>query len=153
MKRTRITRWLSVHQRGQSAVEFALIAPFLLGFIFFIVDMSFLAYSYVSAANAVRDGARCGAIGGSPTNVVALVNGRYAGTNNAPLTITNADITYTPNANPGAVGVGDDDVVVTGHVTYTWMTPLSFIPGLSSVSFNKAATMRMETTVNTGSCT
>jgi len=45
----------------------------LLMFIFFIIDAGFFGYTYVSAANAVREGARCAAVGGTSAAVKARV--------------------------------------------------------------------------------
>ena len=74
--------------------------PFLLGFITVHRGLWLLAYSYVSATNAVREGARCAAVGGTRTmRVSTRVNGASGGLGATTIMIPNA---YTPN--PPAVG-------------------------------------------------
>jgi len=46
---------------GQAALEFMLIIPSFVVFLFLIVDFGMLMYEYVSVANAAREGARYGA--------------------------------------------------------------------------------------------
>ena len=133
-----VKNWkLSRGERGQSAVEFALAAPFLIAFIMFMVDISFLGFNYVSAANAVREGARCGAVGGTANAVSTRVT-TAAGS-------LSASVAITPVARSGT-NIGAD-VTVSADFTYTFITPLNILPGmnLGTTKFNKKATMRMET--------
>ena len=58
----RRARRLFRREEGQSALEFVLVLPvFILAFLL-LVDLGMLMYQYVSLANAVREGARFGAI-------------------------------------------------------------------------------------------
>ena len=125
-------------EHGQSAVEFALAAPFLFAFIFFIADIGFLGFNYVSAANAVREGARCAAVGGTADAVATRVT-NTAGNLSATVEVT--PVAYS-GPNIGA------DATVSADFTYAFITPLDMIPGLNlgSIEFNKKAVMRMETT-------
>jgi len=125
------------HEQGQAVVEFALALPFLLAFIFFIVDAGFFAYSYISVANAVREGARCGAVGGTDAAVAARVTDTSGG-------LTNVVTVDVPDRGPN---IGDD-ITVTAHYTYDWITPVGILPGLDleDVTYTKSVTMRMETT-------
>jgi Flp pilus assembly protein TadG len=52
--------------RGQTMVEMALIAPILIVILITTIDMGRAAYVYVTLSNAVREGARTAALGGSP---------------------------------------------------------------------------------------
>jgi Flp pilus assembly protein TadG len=126
----------AIREHGQSAVEFALAAPFLLAFIFFIVDAGLLAYSYISVTNAVREGARCGAVGGTDAAVSARVVQASGG-------LVNTITVDTPSRGPN---IGDS-ITITAHYTYHWLTPLNILPGLdlANFTFTKSATMRMET--------
>jgi hypothetical protein len=124
-------------ERGQALIEFAFVAPLLLAFIFFMVDCGFLAYSYVSVTNAVREGARCAAVGGSADAVSTRVTDTSGGLVN---TITVDAPAYSPN--PAAIG---GSVTVSAHYTYDWISPAGLIPGLSNFTFDKSAKMRMET--------
>lgn len=135
MKRNRLSE--SFREHGQAIVEFALAVPFLLAFILFMVDCGLLAFSYVSAANAVREGARCAVVGGTSAAVQSRVTGTYGGI--AIINSVDAPV-YTPS--PAAIGGG---VTVTAHLTYAWITPVGWVPGLTNISWNPKATMRMET--------
>ena len=121
---------------GQSAVEFALAAPFLIAFIMFMVDIAFLGFNYVSATNAVREGARCGAIGGSNSAITNRVT-TTAGSLSQAVTFP------TPVARGSTIG---SDVTVSAHFVYKMLTPVNMLPGLTlgDIPFDKAATMRME---------
>jgi hypothetical protein len=124
-------------ERGQAVIEFALAMPFLLAFIFFIVDCGLFAYSYVSVTNAVREGARCAAVGGSASAVSTRVTDTSGGLVNV---ITVPNPTYSPA--PAEIG---GSVSVSATYTYNWITPVGLVPGLSDLSFTKTAKMRMET--------
>ena len=124
-------------EHGQSAVEFALAAPFLIAFILFIADVGFLGFNYVSAANSVREGARCAAVGGTQ-NAVATRVVMTAGNLSATVAVT--PVAYS-GPNIGA------STTVSADFTYDFITPLNMIPGLDlgTLTFNKRAVMRMET--------
>jgi Flp pilus assembly protein TadG len=125
------------NDHGQALLEFALAMPFLLAWVFFIVDCGFLAFSYVSLTNAVREGARCAAVGGTEAAVTARVTNTYGGTG-APTATT---VTWDPT--PAAIG---GSVIVTTSHTYEWITPIGLVPGIGpSTTYTKSATMRMET--------
>ncbi len=128
---------------GQAAVEFALAAPFLIAFILFIADIGFLGFNYVSAANSVREGARCAAVGGSDAEVMARVTEAYGG--------LSAEV--TPSAPNRGANVGES-VVVSASFSYDYITPLNMLPGLNlqSFTFTKSATMRLETTETNRTC-
>jgi Flp pilus assembly protein TadG len=63
-----MTRWLTrrlrrfAREEGQAAFEFVLILPFFVLFLLLLVDFALLGFSYVSVANAAREGARYGAV-------------------------------------------------------------------------------------------
>ena len=125
-------------EHGQAVLEFALAAPFLIAFIMFIADIGFLGFNYVSAANSVREGARCAAVGGT-TNAVSTRVVRTAGSLSASVAVT--PVAYS-GTNIGA------DATVSADFTYAFITPLNMLPGLNlgTLKFNKKAVMRMETT-------
>ena len=130
---------------GQAIVEFALVAPIVLVLITFIVDAGLLLFANVAITNAVREGARCGAVGGTDAAVTARVTSTAENAGN---------VLGSPSVTRGAT-IGSD-VVVSVSYTYDWITPVNLIPGLSLADFTytKQATMRMETTppYTKGSC-
>ena len=74
-------------QRGASAVEFALILPLLLLFIFGIIEFGFYVYNQQVITNACREGTRAGIVARNP---------RLPWTGGAP-SIQNVVITYAQN--------------------------------------------------------
>lgn len=121
---------------GQAVVEMALAAPFLLMFVFFIADMALLGYSHISVTNAVREGARCGTVGGTDVAIAERVRETSGGLANFT-----GSTTISRGANVG------DDITVEAEYAYDWITPVGLVPGLSGTfTFTRGATMRMETT-------
>ena len=57
-------RFLPLFRReeGQAAFEFLLILPFFIFFLLLLIDFGVMMYEYVSVSNAVREGARYGAV-------------------------------------------------------------------------------------------
>jgi hypothetical protein len=49
-------------EEGQATFEFVLILPFFILFLLLLVDLGIMMYEYVSVSNAVREGARYGAV-------------------------------------------------------------------------------------------
>ncbi len=120
-------------------------APILLAFIFFIIDCGLLGYSYVSATNAVREGARCAAVGGTSAAVATRVSDTSGGLDASLVSIDSGPTTsYSPD--PAEIG---GSVTVSVDYTYHWISPAGLIPGLSNLTFNKSVTMRMETSDTT----
>ncbi len=129
-------------EKGQAVLEMALAVPFLLTFLFLIADMALLGYSYISVANAVREGARCGAVGGTDAAIAARVEATSGG-------LANFEGVTSIARGPA---IGDD---ITASYAYDWITPVGLVPGLSGTfTLSKQATMRMETTppYTRGSC-
>ncbi len=135
---SRLARRANRLEGGQSVLEFALMIPFLTGFILFVVDCGLLAYSSVSMTNAVREGARCAAVGGNASAVSARVQSASGGLAN---TVTVDNPVYQPST--AEVG-GTVDVRATYR--YEWITPVGLIPSINQyTTFAKHASMRMET--------
>jgi Flp pilus assembly protein TadG len=125
---------MKLRERGQAAIEFALAVPFLLMFVFFISDMALLGYSYVSVTNAVREGARCAAVGGTDDAVETRVQNTSGGLAN----FSTASVT----ARDAFVG---GDVTVEAEYEYDWITPVGLVPGMAgTLDFTKSVTMRTE---------
>jgi Flp pilus assembly protein TadG len=49
-------------EEGQATFEFVLILPFFILFLLLLIDFGIMMYEYVSVSNAVREGARYGAV-------------------------------------------------------------------------------------------
>ena len=55
-------------EEGQAALEFVMVLPIFVVFFFLVYDFGFMMYQYVSVSNAVREGARYGAVNCRPTS-------------------------------------------------------------------------------------
>ena len=71
-------RWRRGGETGQSLVEFAMVLPLLLVILFAIVDFGRIYQANVSLTNAVREGARLGAVGGTSGEITARVTATAA---------------------------------------------------------------------------
>ncbi len=79
------------HQRGQNAVEFALLLPVLMFILFGILDLGRLFFAAITIANAAREGARYGIehptdVGGIQARVEAEAAGTGIDLSDATLT-------------------------------------------------------------------
>ncbi|TWT84836.1 TadE-like protein [Planctomycetes bacterium CA13] len=140
MSKTRHQSIRPSRRRGTSAVEFALIAPLMMGFTFALVEISRLNLVKQTATHATREGARV-AVRPTATNddVTARVNDELA-----VLGISDATVELKPShiadAEPGAM--------VTVRVRVNTAS-LSWVPqffNFSSPDLVAEATMRREST-------
>lgn len=131
---------------GQAAIEFAAIMiPFAVVFVL-ALDGGMFFYGYVTAANATREGARCGVVGGSTANIQARVLPELPGTSKS-VTVTRTDVAPTD----GVIGVGDR-ITVSSTWTYNWITPMSTF-GLSGTTTKVfSSKMRLETSKTDKAC-
>ncbi len=74
-------RHLKPDARGASAVEFALIAPVLFGFLFAIAQLGLLFFANAGLRNAVGEGARLASLYPRPTDqqIISHINSRKFG--------------------------------------------------------------------------
>jgi len=121
-------------QRGQSLVEFALIAPLFLLLVFGIVDFGIAFYSWITITNAAREGARLGAVQGTEAEITSRVNAATDHLDPADL-----DILVT-----NAEGPPGEAVSVEIDYDYNLVTPLAGILGLDTVNISSTSTMRLE---------
>jgi Flp pilus assembly protein TadG len=132
-------------ERGQSLVEFAMVAPLVLVLLFAIVDFGRAFQSWITVTNAAREGARLAATGATQQDVVARVQTAASGLSPAlagnQITVTNAQ---------GTTGTS-----VTVRVSYPLqlITPLGSLLGLlggehgsvpNSFTIASTADMRLE---------
>lgn len=87
-------------KRGQSTVEFALIAPMLFTVIFAIIDIAWAMYQDHTIDTAARSAARAGAVGQSDAVMIQGIKGFCTGLNvhdaDITITVTNASGTTQP---------------------------------------------------------
>ena len=117
-------------EAGLAILELALIMPLIIVFIFFIAEMGLLFFDYVSASNAVREGARCGAVGYDDGAVVARVEQGA---------VFPDDLTVAVSDRSASTIGGDFQV--TGAFTHNWVLLANF----AAVTWDSAVIMRLET--------
>ena len=112
-------------EEGQSALEFLLVLPVFVAVFLLVVDLGMLMYQYVSVSNAVREGARFGAVNcgdgscfdGNGSTVLDRTIDRSSGVldpaaDPAEVTVdwldNNGDDTYTSRGDSVVVSVSHD---------------------------------------------
>ena len=129
--------WRRRDEAGQSLVEFAMVVPLLLLIVFAIVDFGRILQGHVSLTNAVREGARAGAVGASSGTVQARVTGTASG--------------LSPTVSVTIPSKAGDSVVVDATATVQLITPLGAFMSLvgngtmsNSFTLTAKADMRLE---------
>lgn len=124
-------------ESGQSLVEFAMVLPMLLLILFAVIDFGRILQAHVSLTNAVREGARVGAVGGSPSEIQARVTTTASGVD--------------PTVSATIPEISGQSVVVTASASIQLITPLGSLitqvfRGSMSNNFPISATadMRLE---------
>ncbi len=139
--RRRLSRLRS--DSGAAAVEFALVAPLLFLLVFGIIDFGLAINARIVAANAAREGARVGSLGGSEAQIRAQVASAASTLPGNTVTVackTPAGANCTSYAT-GATSGGT--VIVTVTYTYKWIT---FVGGGfgGDLTINRSSQMRIE---------
>jgi Flp pilus assembly protein TadG len=112
MIRTALTRLIGA-RRGTAAIEYALILPMFLLFIFGIIDVGRLMWTYVTLTRATEAAARCGAVNTTDCGTNAAIAARGV-TEAWGMTITAAAFTVTQPA---------CGVHVVGTYSFVWAIP------------------------------
>ena len=119
---------------GQAIIEFAVISlPLFLVFLI-AIDAGAFFYGHVHAENAVREGARCAAVGGSTANVKASSQQWL------PRFCTNSRRQPNPRTN---TKVGDD-ITVSATWTYRFISPTAAFGLPATTTKTYSVTMRAE---------
>ncbi|HEU4759479.1 MAG TPA: TadE family protein [Dehalococcoidia bacterium] len=140
-------------ERGQSLVEFALIAPLFLVLVFAIVDFGMGFHAWITVTNSAREGARYAAVGAPKSGATSCSPLPAAGTIERRVCDTAAGLTATKMtlSVTNAQGQPGGSVVVRVDYRYDLITPLAglvqFISGDvlgSTINFSSSADMRLE---------
>jgi Flp pilus assembly protein TadG len=121
-------------ETGAAAVEFAIVSFLLFMLIFGIIDFGFAFFSWNTAANAAREGARKAAV----TNDMGVVRDRVMATSEG---LDESKMTVIIECGPagggsyGACGgqTEDDLIRVTVKYDYSYLTPLPTMVGLGQI--------------------
>ena len=113
-------------ERGQSLVEFALIAPLFFVVIFAVVDFSLGLRAWITITNSAREGARYGAVTCATASASSSdVKQRAVDTSSSLLTTSDVSIANCP-------GASAESIVVTTSYDYDLITPLGGLMSLLS---------------------
>jgi Flp pilus assembly protein TadG len=125
---------LARDQRGQTAVEFALVAPLLIVLLLGIIQVGVAFHDYVTITDAARAGARKAVVarftGGNTATTVQAVRNSASDLDQSKLGV---------NVTPATLDTAGSTVTVTATYPYTIDIPLL---GLTLVSGNLTATAK-----------
>jgi Flp pilus assembly protein TadG len=134
------------NRRGQSLVEFALLAPVLIILFMGMFDFGWILHQQIQMDNAVRLGARRGAVGETNTNIIARMKADCDFgllTNQITIDVRNSTGTSIGNSNDRTpnnqifIKITRNDVPM--------ITPLgNFIAGLHTINLHSEAEFRIE---------
>ena len=149
-------------QHGASAVEFAILLPFLVLLVFGMIDFGFLMYNQQVLTNASREGARAAIVGTCTYRLANTTDAQIRQIvtdycNNRLITFatptpTDLDVDIDPSPSsctpstpppPGTgLGVGEDVEVAVSY-TYTFMAPSLFGVDDPTKQLNAKTVMKM----------
>jgi len=120
------------NERGQTVVEFTLMLPFLLFFMFALAEFGYGFYTQIAVRNAAAEAARHAAVGNLPstTCVAGSIQNRAREASNDVVPCSAVSVGYHSPEN-GQYTRGSGVAVRISH-TYTAITPLPAIANLIS---------------------
>jgi Flp pilus assembly protein TadG len=128
-----MTRLRDGHDRGQSAVEFALVIPIFLLMVFGILDLGRAVYAYSTLNNAAREAARLAILDQTLDDIKAYGAGQATGLGITPDAVTvdwrTAELPDTPDSCAALAAAQDSSAItctaiVRVEYVYTAATPL-----------------------------
>jgi Flp pilus assembly protein TadG len=143
------------NQRGQSLLEFALIAPFVLFFLLALVDFGIAIDRRIVLDHAVREGARYAAVGGqaltsgtpaTEAQIKSYTSAQAQGISN------NVTVCYDDSNADGVWGDLGDNVSVGINYTYDFVTGFTDLldSSIGSIVMNPSANARVEQAAPSG---
>ena len=135
--------------RGQTLIEFALVAPLALFFLLAIVDFGIAIDRRLVLDHAVREGARYASVGktqGEVEDRTAAQSQGIADPNGAVGSASYIEVCYE-NINGGVLGDKGDDVQVRVHYRHDFVTGFTGLidSGMLNIPMNPKASARLET--------
>lgn len=139
-------------QWGNAITEFALVCPFLFGFLFGIIDASVFAFRKSTAQHAVREGVRyavtsrtmngLGHEASIRTVVVQSSMGLVSNIDDSHLSVTFFDpVTLNAVTGVGSNGPGNIVQVALNGLPFSWIVPYNRAGGLYSISVSSSDIM------------
>jgi len=127
-------------RRGAAVVEFAIVAPIFMLFVFGMIEYGRMVMVQQIITNASREGARTAVLEGSTRDDVIDAVVTYC--QSSRITITDDEVVLTPN-DPSTAGVGDP-VTVALQVPFRDVSWLPSPMYLGATTLNAASVMRKE---------
>jgi Flp pilus assembly protein TadG len=129
------------NSKGQAAIEFLLILPLFIFFLLLLLDFGLFMYQWVSVTNAVREGARFGAVNCrtgrcDPNTIAQVVVNRSGGVIQS---VAEVSVGWVDNNGNGRNYDRGDSVVVRARHPYSFL----FVPGVTWDAYS-CADMRLE---------
>ncbi len=146
----KLTHLFKKNEKGQSLVEFALVAPILLLVVLGIVQFGIILNAYVSITHAAREGVRLAAVGGDESQVVDRTYNLAKTTGFVNLTKEDIIVSYMPDIDEEYDDpdqdpiVGDIVKIVIKNADVSIVVPLLDMFTGNSVAIASSATMRLE---------
>jgi hypothetical protein len=132
-------------QNGATVVEFAIILPLLIVFIFGIIEFGLLLYNKQVITNASREGARAGIVAGlDRANNQHTANGVAVATNYCSSRL----VTFSDNPTPLSITATHtgilfgDDLIIDVSYLYEFLVLSNF--GLGPITLQEVSTMKLE---------
>ncbi|MGD0766430.1 MAG: TadE/TadG family type IV pilus assembly protein [Dehalococcoidia bacterium] len=139
----RPSRNLKRAERGQTLIEFALVAPMILLFLFMIIDFGIAMDRRIVLQHAVREGARYAAVNGQ--NSLDSVKQRTVDQAQGIIKTSDVRITYTDMSNPADGTTTDVGDSVDVQVCFTY-DPVIIRPILSGLFGGTLGAIKMNVT-------
>jgi Flp pilus assembly protein TadG len=136
--------------RGQALLEFALIFPIVIIFLFSIVDFGIAVDRRITLQHAVREGARKGAVAADMTDIVNVTVDQSQGL----LGPADVEVCYEDTDGNGSTGDPGDNVRVTATFTYDFTVAITEVFNAfgatlpSGITMTPSADMRLENSVS-----
>jgi Flp pilus assembly protein TadG len=136
-------------QRGQSLLEFALIAPFVLFLLLALVDFGIAIDRRIVLDHAVREGARYASVGGQALSGTPAAKADVVSYTNAQgqAIPTSVDVCYRNDNGNSLHGDMGDEIQVTANYQYHFVTGFWAavgLPAMPPIVMNASATARVE---------
>jgi len=151
--RTRLS-WLRGRPRGQTLIEFALMAPFIFLLLFVIVDFGIALDRRIVIQHAIADGARRGAVDPDIARTIAYTEDESQGLLDNTANPGAVVVCFTDDDGDNRWGEVGDSIVVKADFDYKFtmgfweMLNALGVPIPNSIPMNPSATERLEATVD-----
>lgn len=141
------------NEKGQSLIEFVFILPFLLMFLFTIVDFGIALDRRIVLQHAVAEGARQGAVNPDITSTISRTAAQSQGLLDTLADPNAVTVCFTDEDGDGTYGEVGESIVVQANFDYNFTAAFGDIASAfgatpPTISMNPSATKRLETSAS-----